>query len=189
MVKKYQQRKQKQLAARLSGPLNFLLYFSEDPIDCLNYQLGLFFIFHVMRRHSSLIPFSKQHHHILVLAQVLKSDVPDFKGMPTTLEGKIDYINRKFEEIILPNITKHRKSLYPNILNWGFPDSGLIQHIQELEDEILIICKAIREGRDYSEMELSDFGYSLDSLVRIKERELYEMIQVRFAEELNGLEL
>lgn len=142
-----------------------------------------------MRRHPTLIPFSKQHHQMLVLAQVLKEDVPDYKGMPTSLEGKIDFINKKFEEFILPNINKHRKVLYPNILKWGFPDEGLIEHIQELEDEILKIGKTIRDGRNYSELQLSDFGYSLDTLVRIKERELYEMVQVRFSEELNELAL
>lgn len=138
-----------------------------------------------MRRHVALIPFSKQHHQMLVLAQVLKLDVPDYKGMPVTLEGKIDFTKRKFEEIILPNINKHRRLLYPNILKWGFPDEGLVEHLQEMEDEILKIGKAIREGHDYSEIQLSDFGYSLDTLVRIKERELYEMVQVRFNEKLN----
>ncbi len=126
---------------------------------------------------------------MLVLAQVLKADVPDYKGMPNTLEAKVDFINLKFKEIILPNINKHRKLLYPNILKWGFPDKGLIEHIEELEDEILKTCKAIREGYYYSEMKLSDFGYSLDTLVRIRERELYEMIQVRFSIELNELNI
>ena len=42
-----------------------------------------------MKRHSSLVPYSQDHHKILVLAQVLKKDVPDYKGMPTDLKGKI----------------------------------------------------------------------------------------------------
>ncbi len=141
-----------------------------------------------MRRHPSLIPFSKQHHQILVLAQVLKTDVPDYKGMPVTSEGKLQFIISRFEETILPNFTKHRKIFYPALIKWSFPDEGLIEHIQVLEDEILQLCKAVNDGYQLSEAKMSELGYCLDTLVRTKERHLYEMVQARFGEELKELD-
>lgn len=44
------------------------------------------------KRHKTLIPLSKSHHQVLMLAQILRSDVPSFKGMPDSLREKIDYM-------------------------------------------------------------------------------------------------
>ena len=68
-----------------------------------------------MKRHSSLVPYSQDHHKILVLAQVLKKDVPDYKGMPTDLKGKIELTERYFKDIIRPHEDKEEEMLFPMI--------------------------------------------------------------------------
>lgn len=143
--------------------------------------------FYFMRRHVTLIPFSKQHHQMLVLAQVLKTDVPDYIGMPTTVEGKHQFLLEKFEEVILPNLNKHRNLFYPAILQWGFTDQDLLQRIQEKEDDVVLICKEIKDGNILNNTQLNELGYALDTLVRMKERELYEKVQARYSLELEEL--
>lgn len=144
--------------------------------------------FYFMRRHATLIPFSKQHHQILVLAQLLKADVPDYEGLPKTIEGKREYLLKKFNEVILPNFANHRNIFYPAIIQWGFQDELLLQQIQQWEDDVLMICKSIKEENAISSMQLNELGYTLDRLVRAKERELYQKVQARFSAELEELQ-
>ena len=44
-----------------------------------------------MKRHKALIPLSHDHHHGLLLPQLIKKNAPDYKGLPKDLEGKINY--------------------------------------------------------------------------------------------------
>jgi hypothetical protein len=36
-----------------------------------------------MKRHEALIPLSRDHHGTLILARLLRSDAPPYKGLPT----------------------------------------------------------------------------------------------------------
>ena len=44
-----------------------------------------------IKRHKALQPLSRDHHQGLILAQILKKGAPQYKGMPSTIEGKKEY--------------------------------------------------------------------------------------------------
>ena len=46
-----------------------------------------------MKRHTALIPLSQDHHHGLLLAQLIKKNAPEYKGLPKDLIGKMNYTN------------------------------------------------------------------------------------------------
>jgi len=141
-----------------------------------------------MRRHPSLIPFSKQHHHILVLAQLLKIDVPDYKGMPQNPLDKLKFCHEQFKQYVLPNMEAHRRVLYPQVKIWGFSMWQLVENIKEKEEQLLVDYKALNSQSPALENALNDLGYLLDEWVRIKERKLYEAVQAQFDEALATLD-
>ena len=141
-----------------------------------------------MRRHPSLIPFSKQHHHILVLAQLLKVDVPDYKGMPQNPVDKLEFCQGQFEQYVLPKMEAHRRVFYPQLKIWGFSMWQLVENIKEKEEQLLVDYKALDSQSPALENALNDLGYLLDEWVRIKERKLYEAVQAQFDEALGTLD-
>ncbi|MBK6266440.1 hypothetical protein JKA74_15450 [Marivirga sp. S37H4] len=149
----------------------------------------LYGLFYDMKRHPALIPFSKQHHQMLVVSQVLKSDVPDYKGMPSGLKEKNIFLKEKFKEVIVPNINMHRKQLYPALLKGNFSNVELIEKIKEQEDLILLVYKELIIGNVLQESQLNDLGYAIDSMIRVKERKLYELIQSESEINLDDLEI
>ena len=42
-----------------------------------------------MKRHKALIPLSHDHHLLLLLAQLIKKNAPDYKGLPKDLKEKL----------------------------------------------------------------------------------------------------
>ena len=51
-----------------------------------------------MKRHEALAPLSRDHHEALILSQLLKKDSPAYKGLPVTVEGKVNYAVGFFEK-------------------------------------------------------------------------------------------
>ncbi|MEO5967208.1 MAG: hypothetical protein ABIP68_03280, partial [Ferruginibacter sp.] len=62
-----------------------------------------------MKRHESIAPLSREHHANLILAQLLKSDVADYKGMPTEPLEKRAYALNKYNEGIKEHFAKEEK--------------------------------------------------------------------------------
>ena len=85
-----------------------------------------------MKRHPSIIPYSQEHQKVLLLAQVLKSDVTDYRGMPTTIEGKIEMALDYYERIIHPHEQREEDSLFPDFLN---RDPEIDRLVEELIQE------------------------------------------------------
>lgn len=132
-----------------------------------------------MRRNQNLIVLSRQHHHMLILAQVLKSDVPPYQNMPKDNAGKLDFLHQKLIELIVPNFLAHRKVLYPALIEWSFSNAALMDELRDQEDNI---TESIHMLKEADEMELHEIGLQIEELVRKKERQLYQQIQ----EELEG---
>lgn len=62
-----------------------------------------------MIREKFLIQLSKEHHDFLILAQLLKKDVPDYKGLPNNLNDKILYAQDKFNSKIKSHFFTEQK--------------------------------------------------------------------------------
>ncbi len=142
-----------------------------------------------LKRHKALQPLSRDHHQGLVLAQILKKGAPQYKGMPSTIEGKKEYtvlfyssdLIRHFkdeEEILFP-IVKGRSSMVDNLIN-------------EIIDEHRKIENLISEIQNTDDLEkiLNDFGILLEKHIRKEERELFNVIEKLLSEnELSEIEI
>ena len=136
-----------------------------------------------MRRHEKLIPLSREHHQFLVLAQVLRSDVAPYKGMPDTPEGKNEYLQSGKKQLLLKNIQYHRKKLYAVLAEDQPAFNKHLHHLDELENEIVYQLSE----ETLSEDDLHELGMQIQDLVRYRERVLYESIQENCPELLETL--
>ena len=133
-----------------------------------------------MKRHASLIKLSQEHHPMLLLAQVLKSDVPDYKNMPSTIVEKQRYALKTFEELIKPHTESEEKLLFP-LLSGVHPDIDQLIHILiddhtdlEYQFQKLLGDTSMAIGAEWT---LNELGKALDRHIRLEEREFFELIQ------------
>ena len=118
-----------------------------------------------MKRHNALVKLSQDHHHALILSQLLKKDIPDYQGMPNTTEGKVTYTINFFNSELITHFDEEEKILFP----FASVDS--------------------LNSPDNIDNKLDKLGNMLDAHVRKEERELFMLIQEKLPEEkLNELE-
>ena len=135
-----------------------------------------------MKRHEALAPLSRDHHGALILAQLIKRNAPEYKGLPTTISDKVVYAidfyktelktHFKKEELLLKKV----KALHPAIV--------------KLSDEI-VAEHALLKGLFLSlnnafdpEAVLNELGNELDAHIRKEERILFPLIQEHCTEEM-----
>jgi len=139
-----------------------------------------------LRRHKNLIVLSRQHHQMLVLAQVLKADVPDYKNMPSSVEAKATFLKEKLQNLILPNFKLHKNHLYAALIEWGFSGSQLMDEVTTQEHDLV---QEIVAPERHNEESLNEIGYAIEELVRKKERYFYQAIQDECKTQLDQFEL
>ena len=131
-----------------------------------------------LRRHPALQPLSRQHHRALLLAQLLKKDVPDYKGLPDTVEGKIAYTRRVWETELAPHFAREEDRLIPAVRG---RDEVLDALCDTIVREHRAIATAIDELAQAPEGEaaalLDALGRLLEAHVRREERTWFEQIQ------------
>ncbi len=127
-----------------------------------------------MRRHPVLIPISREHHQVLLLAQLLKKDAPPYRGLPESVEGKIEYAADFFKEMLARHLQSDHQVLFPFLAKF---------------DQLLPLCEALQEqnqqlqlaftsiNNDTSEAGLDTLGHRLEQYVRTKERQLFQQSQ------------
>lgn len=135
-----------------------------------------------MKRHESLIPLSKQHHQILITAQLIKKDAPKYRGMPEEPEEKRKYLLNFFNDVILPHEILEEEKLFPFVLG---KDAAIDQLVDELENEhkeAQGMIRQIESGEDFIEV-MDKLGRHLENHIRREERILFERIQSVFSQE------
>lgn len=140
-----------------------------------------------MKRHNNLIPLSHDHHHGLVLANLIKLNAPAYKGLPNELSGKIEYTKNFFNMELVRHFKEEEEILYPLV-------KGKSKEIDILFREIFVEhlqIKKLVEQLDSSpepDIVLDKLGRLLENHIRKEERELFEMIQNKFDNgELDGM--
>lgn len=131
-----------------------------------------------LKRHQNLIPLSREHHQVLILAQLLKRDVPNYEGLPDRPEGKIEYTLSFFEQSILPHFEKEEKELLPKI-------RGYSRELDKQCDIVLHEHQAIRRSMERLKndpetdptAQLDALGRLLEGHVRREERVLFMKAQ------------
>ncbi len=141
-----------------------------------------------MKRHQSLLCFSREHHTALLLAQVLKKDAPDYKGMPVKIPDKVEYLKAKYHTELKKHFHAEENILFPfltgknNLIDELITD--LIQDHKMMAENI-----ALLDMHKDAETLLNETGNLLERHIRKEERVLFQKIQeVLTEEELDKLE-
>jgi hemerythrin-like domain-containing protein len=137
-----------------------------------------------MKRHPALVALSRDHHDGLVIAQVLKHDVPAYRGMPDLPKDRLDFFKAKLVTALRPHFELEEKTLFPLLRNRDpkidhLLDNLIVEH-RELENAALIPS----DDPDL-EMRLDTAGRLLERHIRSEERELFQWAQAH----LSGQEL
>jgi iron-sulfur cluster repair protein YtfE (RIC family) len=141
-----------------------------------------------LKRAKALHILSRDHHHGLLLAQLVKKGSPKYKNMPDTTAGKKDYSIRFYNDELIKHFEDEEKILFPLI-------NGKDDEIDNLFEDIKIEHKKIKqliiqlESGEEVENILDELGHLLESHIRKEERNLFGKIQEILTEdELTALE-
>ena len=134
-----------------------------------------------MKRHPSLVPLSREHHQMLLLAQLCKRDAPPYKGLPTDLPGKIAYATEVWHRMVENHFLLEEQAVFAETAKHA--TLGDLTH--ELLDEHDRIRKQWEGVQQFPENEevLDTFGRLLESHIRKEEREFFQQLQAEYGEE------
>lgn len=141
-----------------------------------------------IKRHKALHILSHDHHHGLMLAQLIKKDSPQYKNLPDTTEGKKDYSIKFYNDDLIKHFNDEEKILFPVV---NGKDDGIDNLIEEIITEHRKIEQLINQIESDEDVEntLDELGNLLESHIRKEERNLFMKIQsVLTEEELTAVE-
>ena len=136
-----------------------------------------------MKRHVNLQPLSREHHEVLILAQLLRKDAPPYKGLPRDPEGRMRYALDFYNDHIVPHIYAEEKALFPAISGYSDEIDALVAELQMEHSQIMSLFEQLKLGIDPPQT-MDFLGKLLNMHVRREERELFEMVQQRVPAEV-----
>lgn len=133
-----------------------------------------------MIREKFLIQLSKEHHDFLILAQLLKKDVPDYKGLPNNLNDKILYAQDKFNSKIKSHFFTEQK-IFDYLKD---VDHIYTELCSEYENDHKIIERMLLNlNPNLSDIEnLNEAGIKIYDHTRKEERLLFQQLQSTLTE-------
>jgi len=139
-----------------------------------------------MKRHPALYTLSHDHHQGLILAQQLKKGAPQYKGMPSTIEGKKEFTISFYNTGLIKHFKDEEEILFP--MSSG-KNASIDKLIAEIVNEHRKLEALIEEIRTTAELErvMDELGHLLEKHIRKEERELFVMIEEALNE--NDLDL
>lgn len=140
-----------------------------------------------MKRHKSLIPLSHDHHHGLMMAQLIKKGAPEYKGLPVDLAGKIKFVKHSWETELKLHFENEEKILFPFVKGKNEEIDKLIDEILDEHIKIKNLILELDSTNNY-ETVLNNLGLLLEQHIRKEERKLFTMIQTHFNDDLTELE-
>lgn len=135
-----------------------------------------------MKRHPALYILSHDHHQGLILAQQLKKGAPQYKGMPSTLDGKKDYAISFYKTELVKHFEDEEKILFPSIFNRNDETDRLVKEIISEHRKIESLIDDLRRKNDVADL-LDELGVLLDNHIRKEERILFPKIEEILSDE------
>lgn len=129
-----------------------------------------------MKRHPALHPLSHDHHQGLILAQQLKKGAPQYKGMPSTLEGKKDYAVSFYKSELVQHFKDEEEILFPSVLGKNEKVDSLIQEIISEHRKLESLVNEL-EKTNQLENVMDELGQLLEKHIRKEERILFVEIE------------
>jgi hemerythrin-like domain-containing protein len=129
-----------------------------------------------LKRHPALYTLSHDHHQGLILAQQIKKGAPQYKGMPSTLDGRKEYTITFYKTDLVKHFQDEEEILFPAVKN---KNDDLDKKIAEiiLEHRKMELLVKDLEKTDQLENVLDEFGQLLEKHIRKEERELFVEIE------------
>lgn len=140
-----------------------------------------------MKRHKSLIPLSQDHHNGLMLAQLIKRGAPEYKGLPTDLEGKLQYTQDVWNNELKDHFKNEENILFPAVYGSNKEIDVLINELKNEHSSIELKIIELNDELD-REKNLNDLGHLLELHIRKEERILFQQLQNHCKSELQNLE-
>jgi len=135
-----------------------------------------------MKRHQALIPLSRDHHATLLLARLLRSDAPPYKGLPVEYKDKAEYAMKHYREELLEHFEKEEKMI-PVLKGINTILDGLLASMKVEHEELHSLFNSINMNQELSS-HLDLLGRTLESHVRKEDREIFPLIQECCTEEV-----
>jgi iron-sulfur cluster repair protein YtfE (RIC family) len=135
-----------------------------------------------MKRHSALYTLSHDHHHGLILAQQVKKGAPQYKGMPSTLEGRKEYTLTFYKTELIKHFLDEEVILFPAVKNKNDELDKMIGKIILEHRKMETLVKDLGKT-DQLENVLDEFGCLLEKHIRKEERELFAEIEKVLSED------
>ena len=126
-----------------------------------------------MRRHQVLIPISREHHELLILAQLLKKNAPAYRGLPEKLSGKLAFASEEYTRFIEKHLKRDAFSLFAFLHLFDVFET-ILKELKGINEELSL---AFQRSINLTEEEADQLGFLLEKYVRTKERKLFEKMQ------------
>ena len=134
-----------------------------------------------MRRHDSLKFLSQDHHHGLMLAQLIRKGAPEYRTLPNTPEEKKEYTIQFYRDHLSKHFSEEENILFPFIKGKNNSIDEMIYDLIKEHNLINDIIITLDDNPDF-EIKLDRLGGLLNSHIRKEERELFPKIQQEFNE-------
>jgi hemerythrin-like domain-containing protein len=136
-----------------------------------------------MKRHSSIVSLSREHHGALILAKLLQKNAPPYKNLPTDPKGKAAYAINKYENELLGHFIAEEQSVLEQVRGVNKDIDLLIEEIYAEHKQLHSFFELIRIGNNLEE-DLHALGAALEAHIRKEERVLFPLIEEKCSEEL-----
>ena len=135
-----------------------------------------------MERHPALYILSHDHHKGLILAQQLKKGAPQYKGMPSTLEGKKEYAISFYRTELVKHFEDEEKILFPSVIKRDDEVDKLIEEVISEHRKMESLVKDLMRKSDVTDL-LDELGRLLEKHIRKEERKLFPKIEEILSQE------
>lgn len=129
-----------------------------------------------MKRHTALFTLSHDHHQGLILAQQLKKGAPQYKGMPSNIEGKKEYTLQFYNSELIQHFKDEEKILFPSVSRKSESVDKMIEEVISEHRRMEFLVKVLEKTND-PENALNEIGLLLEKHIRKEERELFVEIE------------
>jgi len=135
-----------------------------------------------LKRHKALHSLSHDHHHGLILAQLIKKGSPSYKYLPETTQGKKDYALQFYNTELIRHFEDEEKVLYPLVKSRDKVIDSLFEEIIAEHQQIKKLITNLKSNNNVEDT-MDELGYLLESNIRKEERKLFPLIQNLLSDE------
>jgi iron-sulfur cluster repair protein YtfE (RIC family) len=129
-----------------------------------------------MKRHPALHPLSHDHHQGLILAQQLKKGAPQYKGMPSTLEGKKEYALTFYRSELAKHFQGEEEILFPFVGGKSEVVDGMMSEVVSEHRQMEALVSELGKTNKLEDV-LDELGKLLEKHIRKEEHELFVEIE------------